>query len=181
METGLGSVRQWNLDGIEGSFIFPDPEHRYLLTLLKKGQYLHPSVVRKPGRYVRGWGRVRVCFFLQPHQPSGYTGHEIRRHIPSTIATSNFPSMKCSVAPQHWSALCLERRGSSLSLPCTHLSSQSPGLGDLTSEPLLVLMSPTLQVRNAFPLPPDYPALVPRHSLTKMANPHFAIPAWRNY
>ena len=108
-----------------------------------------------------------------PNQPSGYTGHEIRICIPGTTATSNFPSMKYSAAPQPQSALRLKGRGSCLLsaclplFPCTHLPS-IPRPGPLLSylcaftDALCPKRHPP-QIRTILPPPPpSYPA--PTHS-----------------
>ena len=66
----------------------------------------------------------------------GTFDHEIRSRIPSTTATSNFPSMKYSAAAGPWSVCSVSGRGGllppqrlPLTLPCTpHPSTLRPGL-----------------------------------------------------
>lgn len=77
-----------------------------------KGQCLNTPVARKPGI-----GREHLSCSLISHL--GALGHEMRILNPSTMATSNFPSMKYSATPWPQSAQCLEGRRAS-SLPCTH-------------------------------------------------------------
>lgn len=129
----------------------------------------HTDATQKEGHYLgpAGLGNLGVgvgVSLLWSNWPSSTTSHEIRIHIPSTTATSNFPSIKYSAAPQPQSALCLEGRSSSHSVPDSHSSwahtvSSVPGSGLCypTSVPLPMLCAPCPQNRTAFAPPPPYP------------------------
>lgn len=116
----------------------------------------------------------RFCILLGWEPPScslvshlGTPGHEIRSHIPSTTATSNFPSMKYSAAPQPRS-VC-SAAGREVFLPPQGLSPTPPlhtpshpfSDQDFCYPPLvtlLMLCALLRKIRTALPPPPDYPA-----------------------
>lgn len=111
-------------------------------------------------------GKPRVgwwAFLLQPNQPSSPPSREIRIHIPSTIAISNFPSIKYSAALQPRSALCLEERSSCLSVPGSY-SSQAHTVPQSLDQAFVILLlcvywcslpPITPKSGNALPPPPN--------------------------
>ena len=134
-------------------FTFPEPEHAQPLTLLERKVSICALLGWEPGS-----GEVPPSRSLISHL--GTPRHEIRIHIPSTTATSNFPSMKYSATPQSRSALCLEGRGSCLLSTClplfpAHTIPQS--LDQAFCYPICAFTNPVSlspQIRTALPSPP---------------------------